>query len=146
MVQHVLITYADNKAILREEGAFKASPLLYAARDKARRVRVRLYVRLSDVRAVLWRSRIGVRVGNAMERRVRPALLLLWLRWMRVTRRALPRDVARALSIAELKAEASLRGLEIAHCVERTEIEQLMCEPLHRQARDARSDDVDMAV
>ncbi|KAG8465480.1 hypothetical protein KFE25_002787 [Diacronema lutheri] len=118
MVQHVAITYGDNQAALAEEREYARSPLLFAIRVKAHRTRVKLCARFLDARRRFLSTTHGQRLAAAW--------MAAWLWWMRITRRALPKEIVVAWSIAEVKAEATRRQLDISACIERAEIEQML--------------------
>mmetsp|Transcript_1725 Transcript_1725/g.4845 ORF Transcript_1725/g.4845 Transcript_1725/m.4845 type:complete len:150 (+) Transcript_1725:63-512(+) len=128
MVQHVAITYADNQDELREEEEFKASPLTFALKRKARRLATRARAWILDRAQGVWASALG--------RALAPRLIALeawrhemWLRAMRMLGRPLPPSVVHAMSLSALRREAEERGHDLSLCVERQDVEQLILPP-----------------
>ena len=134
MVQHILITYADNQQQIQEEEAFKATPLLFAARVKASRLRVRALTRLREGYERCAQSRLSQRMHALFERHVRPIIFGVWLRSMRVCGCALPRAVLASWTVSQLRAEATLRGLDTSLCIERSEIEAMLSQQQQRHS------------
>lgn len=146
MVQHILLTYADNQREIEEEEAFKATPLLFAARVKARRLRVRALARLREGRDRCAESRLCQRIHALFEQHVRPILFGMWLRAMRLCRRPLPCAALASWTVAQLRAEATLRGFDTSLCIERSEIEAMLSPPqLHRLDPGVASRNVELA-
>lgn len=136
MVQHILITYADNQKQIEEEEAFKATPLLFAARVKARRLRVRALARLREGSERCAKCWLSLQIRALFEQRVRPILFGVWLRSMRLCGRALPRAVLASWTVAQLRAEATLRGFDTSLCIERSEIEAILSQQQHQHHLD----------
>jgi hypothetical protein len=60
---------------------------------------------------------------------------------MRLCGRALPRDALASWTVAQLRAEATLRGFDPSLCIERSEIEVMLSHPPHHSGTIDPADD-----